>query len=216
MKQVNHDIIITIALIFATFLAVTVIMNSRCEAQTVKIFSPSLSVRDAKLSPDLPYDYQVSITFWQIGSNWCYIELERENGQFYRNREFRLQAFGIYFQDKQYTARDIWITEFGYVYRYRDSPLKMGGSLVFDNWGQSNKVAVVEYAGKRLFMRYLRGQKKWILDANFAVGAPFRRELFKFGSFSFQPAWELLFKWYQDDRNKFRQFKISFMILFEY
>jgi len=189
-----------------------------CGAQehSATFLSPSLSIRDAKLSNDLPYDYQLAITFWRIGSNYFYTEFERENDVFYRNREFRMQMLGLYFQDKQYTSRNIWTTEFGYVYQYKDSPLKAGASLVFDNWGRSNKVAVVEYSDRIFFIRWLKGQSKWVFDSNMVMGAPFRKELFKLGNLSFQPGWELLFKWYQDEHSKFRQFKIGFVIHFKY
>lgn len=191
-------------------------VNLNAQERSITIMSPSISIRDAKLSPNLPIDYQFAVIFWDIGSNRCYIEFERENGIFYRNREFRLQVFGLYFQDKQYTSRNIWTTEFGYVYHYKNIPLKVGASLIFDNWGRANKVAVVEYISKNLFVRYLKGQKKWIFDSNMVIGAPFKKEVFKLGNLSFQPAWELLLKWYQDERNKFRQFKVSFVIHFKY
>lgn len=203
-----HKLLLTFLLVFVTGL--------NAQDKSITILSPSLSIRDAKLSNDLSCDYQLAITFWRIGSNYFYQEFERENDRFYRNREFRLQAFGLYFQDKQYTSKDIWITEFGYVYRYKDLPLKAGASLVFDDWGRAYKMAIIEYNSKSMSVRYLKGQVKWVFDASVVIGMPFRKELYKLGSLSFEPGWELLLKWYRDNNNKFRQFKIGFVIHFKY
>jgi len=203
-----YKFILTFILIFAA--------NLNAQERSITILSPSLSIRDAKLSNDLPLDYQLAITFWRVGNNYFYQEFERENGKFYRNREFRLQIFGLYFQDKQYTSRNIWTTEFGYVYQYEGLPLKAGASVIFDNWGRANKMAVVEYKDGMISIRYLRGETKWIFDSNIVVGMPFRKELYKLGNLSFEPAWEMLLKYYVDETNKFRQFKIGFVIHFKY